>query len=119
MNFLLDTNFLVYCAKQRIDLLAELSEFGKPELFVLSAVIEELGKLALGKSISSMAARLALGFAEKNAKQLASKGKADETLLRKSRDFIICTNDRELITKIRRRKGKSVSIRNRKLLMMS
>jgi len=120
MKFLLDANFLVYAAKQKVDLLAELARFGRPELHTTDAVVEELKSLAVGKGEDGAAARVALDFIEKKTKILKTEeGMAtDEALLSHACDFAVCTNDRRLTDAIKKRGGKVVCVRQRKLLMM-
>jgi rRNA-processing protein FCF1 len=118
VKFLLDANFLVYCVRQKVDLVSELSRFGKPELFILDSVVEELEKIAEDKGSDGRAARVALLFTKESVGILKSEQKPDEGLVSKAEDYVICTNDRELIGKIKKEKGKIVSVRKNRILMM-
>jgi len=102
-----DTNFLLYCAKQKIDYLREISEIlnGREEIIILSRVLEELKKLKLKahKLADRDSASLALQILEKylkekKVKEIKSKGYADNTIrqLSKEQDTIIATLDKEL-----------------------
>lgn len=108
IKILLDTNFLVYCAKQRIDYLREINNLINQEhkLLIFSSVIEELEKLAekSKKSRDKEAALLALellnGYLEgKKIKILKTEKKADDAIIefsKKSKDAIVATADKKL-----------------------
>lgn len=118
MKFLLDANFLVYCAKQKIDLIGELSRFGKPELFVLNSIIRELETISQEKGESGAAARIVTDFVKSSAKTINSRMEPDKAIASKSREYVICTNDKDLIKRIKKKQGKAVCVRSKRLLMM-
>lgn len=98
-NIILDTNFLVYCAKEKIDYKEEIRILvpGKYELVTLSQVIEELEKLKekSKKYSDKQAADLALKLLKVNqVKVIKGKGKyADEAIINASNDAIVATMD--------------------------
>jgi rRNA-processing protein FCF1 len=120
MKILLDTNFLLYCAKQKIDY----SEAGG-ELFVMSTVIDELTKLqkAARKQEDKESAGLAIKILEKfiesgRVKKIKTSGKADNLIVHSAGDFdAVATMDRELKDKL---KGKTriFTIRSKNKLEM-
>jgi len=120
MKFLLDANFLVYAAKQKVDLLVELSRFGKPELHTLNAVVEEVEGLAKGKGEDGAAARVALDFVGRKVKVISAEPsrETDEMLLEHANAYVICTNDRALRDQVKWAGGKVVCVRQKRLLMM-
>jgi len=62
MKMLIDTSFIMSCVKNNIDMKAELMKFGKPELFVIDRVMQELEKLSGGNGKEASNARLSLDF---------------------------------------------------------
>lgn len=113
MKIILDTNFLLYCTKQKIDYIEEIDKLLSEsyELVVPSVVIEELEKLKEGK--------VALQILEKNIKDnkvkvLETEGEADEVILNLAgKKDIIATMDKELKNQL---KGKTriLSIRQKR-----
>ncbi len=135
MKFLLDANFLVYCVKQKTDLIGELSRFGKPELYTLRPVVDELETISRGRGADGAAARVALGFARDRMAVLPAgregrggsggrgrpegRGmKADEALAGLSGEYVVCTNDRKLTAAVKKAGGKVVCARRKGILMM-
>ncbi len=115
MKVILDTNFLVYCAKQKIDYIGEIGNLLNEdcELAVPSVVVEELEKLRGGG--------IALQILEKNidenrVKVLETSGNADEVIKNLAgKGVIIATMDRELKNQLKN-KGRILSIRQKKKL---
>ena len=107
MKILLDTNFLVYCAKQKIDYISEMPVEGK--LVVLSSVVSELEKLAekAKKARDKEAAKLALELLEHNKVKIIKidEKEADEAILKSVEEKdAVATMDKELKKKL---KGKT------------
>jgi len=73
MKILLDANFLLYCAKQKIDYISEMPVSG--EIVVLSSVAEELEKIKEGeeKAKDKRAAEISLHMLDKNIKEKKMK----------------------------------------------
>ena len=108
MQIILDTNFLIYCAKNKLDYVEEIENLLKEghELVVPVQVINELKKLrddrlkkASGKD--KQAANLALEILEHNKiKTVKPEGKTvDEAIINlasKDNKNIVCTLDREM-----------------------
>lgn len=118
MKFLLDTNFLISIVSFKIDMIDELSKFGKPELFVLSFVVNELKKIVRKGGKSSIYGKIALELIKRNdIRILQSKENVDEEMVKLSKNgFIICTIDKKLSKTIRKDGKRIVSIRQRKYL---
>jgi len=118
IKVILDTNFLVYCAKQKIDYTEEISNLMKSgfELTTISIVVTELEKLAKEekKLMDREAAKLALKILKTGAVKIipAYGDNADGEIIKLSRGNIVATLDRELKSKIER----SIIIREGKKL---
>ncbi|HLD42175.1 MAG TPA: hypothetical protein VJB06_04000 [archaeon] len=120
MAFLLDTNFLLIPGQFGVDIFKELEKFGKLEVYTIDLVIGELERLAAKKGKDSKAAKLGLTLIkEKNVAILQSEEKkTDRELERLSKDYVVCTQDKEIIKKLRQIKGKTISLRQKKYLVL-
>jgi len=121
MKFLLDANFLMIPGKFKADIFRELEIFGRPELFTIDLVMKELSKLSKAKGKDAFSAKLGLFFIqERDIGILETEGKnADTEMLALSgKGFTVCTQDKLLISKIRRKGGKVVFLRQGKYLEM-
>lgn len=121
MKIILDTNFLVYCAKQKIDYIREIPISG--EIVVLSSILQELEKIKekARKGKDKEAASLSLQILNKNLKEkkiriIKTKENADESIKKivKKQD-VVATMDKELKKKLKG-KVRILSIRQRKKL---
>ena len=120
MKFLLDTNFLLIPGKLKVDVFSELQRFGKPELFTLDLVVRELRELSSGPGRDSSHARLALDLlGRKHVKILESAGDGTDPEIERiaSEDgFAVCTQDRELQKKLKKRKIPVIFLRQNRVL---
>jgi len=108
MKVILDTNFLIYCAKNKLDYVEELGDLLNEdcELIVPEQVVRELKLLSedLKKKISGkdrVSADLALQLLDvNNVKKVKVSGKSvDEGIINLSKQDsknIVCTLDREM-----------------------
>ncbi len=108
MKIIFDTNFLIYCARNKLDYVEEISNLLKEgfEMVVPMQVVLELGKLRddKWKKVSwkdKQAASLALQLLSHNkVKQVNVEGKTvDEgiiNLANEDKKNIVCTLDREM-----------------------
>jgi len=105
MKIILDTNFLIYCAKEKRDYVEELGHLLNEsyDLVVPKQVIKELEKLKekAKKGKDKAAADLALQLLEKNkVEKVDTKGKnVDDSIInlsKESKKNIVCTLDREM-----------------------
>lgn len=127
MKIILDTNFLIYCAKNKLDYVEEISNLLNEnfELVVPMQVVEELKKLkgdklkkVSGKDKS--AADLALQLIDANKiKKMKVKGKTVDqgiiNLANQDKKNIVCTLDREM----RHILGRVILINRMKKLMLT
>ena len=106
MKFLLDTNFLMAVGQFRLDVFEQLKALGKPELYSLDLVVEELGKIAESGGRDASHARLAMELIrEKGIAVLKSReANADDELERRAGEgFVVCTQDRALLERLKRK----------------
>jgi len=127
MKIILDTNFLIYCAKNKLDYVEELSNLLNEdfELVVPLQVVRELEliKEDKKKKVSGkdkQASNLALQLLDTNkVKKIKVKGKTvDEGIINLSKENkknIVCTLDREM----RRILGRVILINRGKKLMLT
>lgn len=114
MKIILDTNFLIYCAKNKLDYTEEIMDLVNDnyELVVPMQVIDELNKLRNDrwKKVSGkdkFAIDLALQLLDFNhVKKVKVEGKSvDEGIInlsRESKKNVVCTLDREMRKKLPR-----------------
>ena len=115
MKIILDTNFLIYCARGKLDYIELIGNLINEnyELVVPNQIIEELKRLMIKakKGRDKEASNLALQILEKNInnnkikKIYAEGGKVDDILINLSKDDkknIVCTLDREMRKKLPR-----------------
>jgi len=127
MKIILDTNFLIYCAKEKLDYIQEFQSFFNEdyELVVPFQVIEELEKLKNDKfkkvsGKDKFAANLALQLLEfNNIKKVEAKGKnVDSAIIALSKECkknIVATLDREM----RQELGRVILISKGKKLILT
>lgn len=120
IKVILDTNFLIYCAKQKIDYAEELMALvkGGYELAVPSEVILELEELKrkAKKFNDKQAAEVALKILRLNKVKVPgiSAKNADECIKKAARGNIVATLDSELRKKLKAEKV--IIIKGRKRL---
>ena len=120
MKILLDTNFLVYCAKQKIDYAEEIINLTKGEIVVLSSVVEELEKLRekARKARDKEAAKFALELLNHNKIKIikTEEKSADKAITETAnRGDVVATLDRGLKSRLKG-KARILSIRKGKKL---
>lgn len=120
MKALLDTNFLMIPGEFGVDILSELLNLGYTEVFTLDLVIGELKKLSVGRDKKSRNARIGMEFIRKGEVVVleSEKEKADDEIFRlaKTKEYVACTQDKELINKIKRAGLRFISLRQGKYL---
>jgi len=116
-KILLDTNFLLAPVQFKADIYEQITA----DFFTLDACIEELEKIAKRKTKPGVQAKAALILAKtKGVKILEAKKKnVDEALAEaaKQHNYIVATNDRKLITKLKAGGIGIVRLRQRKLVV--
>lgn len=123
MKVILDANFLLIPGQFKVDIFRELEKFGKPEFYTTDAVIRELEKLSETKKKDSGAATLALNLIkEKSVIVLEAKDKNTDREIERSaaeNNFIVCTQDTELIKKLKQERIRVIFLRQKKYLVES
>lgn len=112
-KIIFDTNILIYAVKSKLDL----SALKGYELYTLESVVKELEKIAKGRGRDALAARAALK--QKSLKILHTNHfkSADEALLHfGKKGFVIATQDRELIRKLKDSNCNVIQMRQKKYL---
>jgi rRNA-processing protein FCF1 len=127
MKVILDTNFLIYCAKERLDYIEKIEKLLNEnyELVVPSSVVDELKKLSEDKTkkVSGKdkdACSLALQLLKANGiKNVGLKGKSvDDSIVElagSDAKNVVCTLDREM----RHALGRVILINKGKKLILS
>jgi len=122
IKVILDTNFLVYCAENKIDYASEIMNIMSEgyELAVPAQVVKELEKIskAAEKLSDRNAALLALKLLKHNNVFVENSfGKyADNAILRMAEGNIVATHDAELKKKLK--KSKKIVIFGKKKLVL-
>lgn len=109
-TIILDTNFLIYCTKFRIDLFSEIGRIcnSQHKLAVLDKILEELEK------VKPKELKLIKKFIEKLEIIKSKESKVDKELIRLSAEgYIIATQDLELKKQLA---GSMIIIRNKRYL---
>ncbi len=124
MIIILDTNFLIYCAKEKLDYVEKIQDLVNEnyELVVPMQVIEELERLKIKakKGKDKRASDLALQILEKNKiKKIKVEGKTvDDGIIKLSnqnKKNIVATLDKEMRTIL----GRVILINRGKKLMLT
>lgn len=122
-QIVLDTNFLMYAAKYKIDVVTELDRICNfaYKIVLPEQVLNELIGLGTSKKVTGKdreAALLALQLV-KNIEILKIPGKnADDALLKVAQGTILATMDKELRKRFKKdKRGKLISIRQKKYLI--
>ncbi|MEE9323746.1 MAG: PIN domain-containing protein [Candidatus Aenigmarchaeota archaeon] len=123
MKALLDTNFLMLPGEFGGDVLSNLLDLGYTEVVAPDLVIGELEKLSVGKGKKSRNARIGLEFIRKGEVIVlkAEERNTDDEIFRlaKTKEYIACTQDRELINRIKRAGLRFITLRQGKYLVES
>jgi len=124
MKFLLDTNFLLAPFQFKVDVYRGLNEIAKAELFTLDLVIQELEKIAAGRGKTARYAYMAIHQLEKEGVHIIhtkprSTRRTDAVLVKiaKKEMLTVCTQDRGLISRLKKAKVPVVSMRQKRVLM--
>lgn len=119
MIIILDTNFLIYCVKYKIDLLSELERICPGyKLVVPGSVVAEL------KGLEEKAAPLAFSILNKFVKQkkvavIKSEKSADKAILELAKAAnAVATMDRLLAAKLKKVGKRIIKVRQKKYLIM-
>ncbi len=121
MKILMDSNFLLIPGRFKVDVFKELQLFGRPEPHTLDLVVKELEEIAKKPGRDAKHAHMGLFLLDsREVNIIKTKGRnADREIERvaKEEGFIVCTQDRELIKRLRKKGVRVISLRQRKYLV--
>lgn len=121
MKALLDANFLMIPGKFGVDILSELLSLGYTEIFTVDRVIDELKGISVNRGKEGRNARVGLEFVRKGRVVVleSEEEEADDEILRlaKTKEYVPCTMDRELIKRIKDARLRYVFLRQGKYLV--
>ena len=121
MKALLDANFLMIPGKFKLDIFNDLKEFGNPDLYTLDLVVKELQGLSKEKGKDSRNAKLGLELIKKwkvNILETEHPNTDNEILRIAKKGFVVCTQDKELIGRLKENNIKVISMRQKSTLQM-
>jgi hypothetical protein len=125
MRALLDTNFLMIPGEFKVDVISELVSLGYIEFFTLDLVVRELEKFSTRGWKVARHARIALELVRNcSITVLETKGdvmRVDDEILRlaRTKNFVICTQDKELMKKVEATGMRFITLRQKKYLVES
>jgi len=130
MKILLDTNFLVYAAKRKLDYLREISEMSieGTKIIVLSSTVSELERLVKktkklkDKASSELALKILKNYIKKNKIKIKETKKLPDLAMveiaEKEEDVVVATADKSLKRELKG-KARILSIRGKKNLELT
>lgn len=98
---LLDTNFLIYLIKEKKFRLFEDfldKNFGNYKIYIFEGSLGEIGNIS-----SNVLKTVRLLIKNKKIEVIKEKGKVDELILKHKDEFIVASQDRELLERVRRK----------------
>ncbi len=113
---LLDTNFLLSTVRMKARAFDQIKDKINCDFFIIEGTMKELKELSKNEKIMKEVNVVKQIMKLNNVSEIESKDAVDTELLRKSKDFIIATNDKELRKRIKRFGGRSICIRNNSLI---
>jgi rRNA-processing protein FCF1 len=125
MKILVDTNVLVYSAKNGFDLFSELKRFGASDILIPKKVVEELDQLSKNASKGSdkRAAKLAMQIIDYSEIKLIEidSGHTDNAIISysKTNNNLVLTNDSDLKKRLTAKNIKVLTLSNNKKLITS
>lgn len=125
MKILVDTNVLIYSAKNGFDLFSELKHFGASDILIPKKVVEELEQLSktASKGSDKKAAKLAISIINYSGLKLIEidSGHTDDAIISYSKinNNIVLTNDSELKKRLTAENIKILTLSNNKKLITS
>ncbi len=117
---LLDTNFIMDCFRHRVDLAELFDLYPGARLATTPQVVQELRRLAAGKSTKGRYARVAMSLIDGIEVVDAPQGNTDSVLVGLAdRENVVATNDESLRKRIVAKGLKTIYLRGRKHLAVS
>ena len=125
MKILVDTNVLIYSAKNGFDLFSELKQFGASDILIPKKVVEELEQVSktASKGSDKKAAKLAIQIINYSGLKLIEldSGHTDDAIISYSKlnNNLVLTNDSELKKRLTAENIKILTLSNNKKLITS
>jgi len=120
-RFLLDTNFFLIPGQFKVDVFEQLYKFGTGHFYTINLVIDELKRLAKSRNRNAAHARIALYLVKKQGvKILHARGKNTDAAIKRFAGngyYIVCTQDRELIKALKKKKVPVITLRQKKYIV--
>ena len=117
MKILMDTNFMMDCFRNRIEMAELFDLFPGARLATIPQVVRELSRLAARKSTNSRQAKVALSLIDGIEIVDAPEGNTDAVLAELTgKDVVVATNDEGLRRRISAKGLKTIYLRGRKHL---
>jgi len=119
-KILLDTNFLLIPYKFKLDIFSQIDKISTFKLFILDKTLEEINRIIKNqKGADRDAARIALkliSFKKINVIKTQTHEKTDDVIIDISskKNYIVCTQDKELRTKLRQKNVSVIILRQKK-----
>ncbi|MDD3083853.1 MAG: hypothetical protein PHP82_02410 [Candidatus ainarchaeum sp.] len=111
-KIMIDTNFFLTMVRYKIHAIEEIKNNVKAEFYTTEGVINELKGLSKNKKIKKEFEIIKKIIENQKIILLESKtNDVDKELIRKSKDYVIATNDKELRKKIKENGGKTIFVR--------
>jgi rRNA-processing protein FCF1 len=121
MKVLMDANFLMIPGMFKVDVFREMQMFGNPEPYTLDLVVKELESVARARGQDSRHAHMGLFLLDsKGVKVIKARGSDTDSEIQriaKEGNFVVCTQDRELIKKLRKKGTGIITLRQMKYLI--
>jgi uncharacterized protein len=127
IKIILDTNFLLIPAQQKVDIFSEIERICnfRHEVIILDKSIDELNKIIAEQAgKAKKAAKIGLQLIK--AKKIAVyptdiPGSVDDIIVElvKKGDFIPATQDRALVKRVKAEKGRAITLRQMRYLIFS
>ncbi len=118
-----DSNFWLIPYIQKIDIFSEIERLVPEnyELVVSDGVIDELKKIQeTGKGKDKVAAKIGLELIEKKAIRIIPEIESVDSLIieisEKEKEVVVCTNDKELRNRLRRKNVKTIGMKEKEKL---
>ncbi len=125
MKALLDTNFLMIPGQFKVDVISELTSLGYIEFFILDLSMKELERLSTKGGKVAKYARVAIEVVRNCGVAVLKTGgdlkRVDDEILRlaKTRRYVVCSIDKELVEKVKKAGLRYVTMRQNKYLVES
>lgn len=111
MKIILDTDFIIFCLKNRVDILTQIKDLNLiHKVYIIDKTIDELKNKPLEK--------LAKTFIKKLNIIKTKKDNIVDNLILQQKNIIVATQDKELKEKLKKAKIPIITLRQKKYLIL-